>query len=71
MTICLHDRDSHVTICLYDRDSNVNICLIAHAVPEIRDISRNSEFLQNHPEMFPKNLNLIVTIENDAVLKEK
>ena len=29
--------------------------------PEFLDISRNSGFLQNHPEIVPKNLNLLLT----------
>ena len=35
--------------------------IIVPTGPQFLDFSRNSGFWQNHPEMFPKNLNLLLT----------
>ena len=37
-----------------------NISIVSPG-PEFLDISQNSGFLQNHPEIVPKNLNLLLT----------
>ena len=56
-TLKVDELTGEKTIELYVRESVLRekfACCIVSPVPEIREISRNSGFFQNHPGIFPK-----------------